>query len=256
MRSVGREDKMEQQNLQDNTDIEIDVLELFHVLLNKFWIILLAGIIAGLAFIGGTILFITPQYESTTKMYVLSKQDNNTLTQQDMQTSLSLTKDYAELIKSRTVTEGVIAQLNLDLTHEDLLKKMTVDSATDTRILSITVEDPDPYEACEIANAIRDVAANHIKNVMDIDAVNVVETANIPEQKSSPSITKNGIIGGFLGVLLSVVIILIAYISNDTVKTQEDVEKYLGLSILGTIPLTTTDRKKKKKKQKRARGRR
>ena len=124
MHSVGREDKMEQQNLQDNTDIEIDVLELFHVLLNKFWIILLAGIIAGLAFIGGTILFITPQYESTTKMYVLSKQDNNTLTQQDMQTSLSLTKDYAELIKSRTVTEGVIAQLNLDLTHEELLKKL------------------------------------------------------------------------------------------------------------------------------------
>lgn len=249
---------MEQQNLQDNTDIEIDVLELFHVLLNKFWIILLAGIIAGLAFIGGTILFITPQYESTTKMYVLSKQDNNTLTQQDMQTSLSLTKDYAELIKSRTVTEGVIAQLNLDLTHEDLLKKMAVDSATDTRILSITVTDADPYEACKIANAIRDVAANHIKNVMDIDAVNVVETANIPDQKASPSITKNGIIGGFLGVLLSVVIILIAYISNDTVKTQEDVEKYLGLSVLGTIPLTETDRKKKKKKQKqkKARGRR
>lgn len=249
---------MEQQNLQDNTDIEIDVLELFHVLLNKFWIILLAGIIAGLAFIGGTILFITPQYESTTKMYVLSKQDNNTLTQQDMQTSLSLTKDYAELIKSRTVTEGVIAQLNLDLTHEELLKKMAVDSATDTRILSITVTDADPYEACKIANAIRDVAANHIKNVMDIDAVNVVETANIPDQQSSPSISKNGSIGVLLGVLLSVAIILIAYISNDTVKTQEDVEKYLGLSVLGTIPLTETDRKKKKKKQKqkKARGRR
>ena len=247
---------MEQQNLQDNTDIEIDVLELFHVLLNKFWIILLAGIIAGLAFIGGTILFITPQYESTTKMYVLSKQDNNTLTQQDMQTSLSLTKDYAELIKSRTVTEGVIAQLNLDLTHEELLKKMAVDSATDTRILSITVTDADPYEACKIANAIRDVAANHIKNVMDIDAVNVVETANIPDQQSSKKKNKNGIIGVLLGVLLSVAIILIAYISNDTVKTQEDVEKYLGLSVLGTIPLTETDRKKKKKKQKKARGRR
>lgn len=247
---------MEQQNLQENTDIEIDVLELFHVLLNKFWIILLAGLIAGLAFIAGTILFITPQYESTTKMYVLSKQDNNTLTQADMQTSLSLTKDYAELIKSRTVTEGVIAQLNLDLTHEELLKKMAVDSATDTRILSITVTDADPYEACKIANAIRDVAANHIKNVMDIDAVNVVETANIPEQKASPSISKNGIIGVLLGVLLSVAIILITYISNDTIKTQEDVERYLGLSILGTIPLTETDRKKKKKKQKRARGRR
>ena len=240
---------MEQQNLQDNTDIEIDVLELFHVLLNKFWIILLAGIIAALAFVGGTILFITPQYQSTTKMYVLSKQDNNTITQQDMQTSLSLTKDYAELIKSRTVTEGVIAQLNLDLTHEQLLGKVSVDSATDTRILSITVTDPDPYEACKIANAIRDVAANHIKNVMDIDAVNVVETANIPDQKSSPNISKNGVIGGLLGVLLSVAIILIAYISNDTIKTQEDVERYLGLSMLGTIPLTAADRKNKKKKQ-------
>lgn len=247
---------MEQQNLQDNTDIEIDVLELFHVLLNKFGIILLAGIIAALAFVGGTILFITPQYQSTTKMYVLSKQDNNTITQQDMQTSLSLTKDYAELIKSRTVTEGVIAQLNLDLTHEQLLGKVSVDSATDTRILSITVTDPDPYEACKIANAIRDVAANHIKNVMDIDAVNVVETANIPDQKSSPNINKNGVIGGLLGVLLSVAIILIAYISNDTIKTQEDVERYLGLSMLGTIPLTAADRKNKKKKQKRARGRR
>lgn len=247
---------MEQQNLQDNTDIEIGVLELFHVLLNKFWIILLAGIIAALAFVGGTILFITPQYQSTTKMYVLSKQDNNTITQQDMQTSLSLTKDYAELIKSRTVTEGVIAQLNLDLTHEQLLGKVSVDSATDTRILSITVKDPDPYEACKIANAIRDVAANHIKNVMDIDAVNVVETANIPDQKSSPNISKNGVIGGFLGVLLSVAIILIAYIFNDTIKTQEDVERYLGLSMLGTIPLTAADRKNKKKKQKRARGRR
>ena len=91
---------------------------------------------------------------------------------------------------------------------------------------------------------------------MDIDAVNVVETANIPDQKSSPNISKNGVIGGLLGVLLSVAIILIAYISNDTIKTQEDVERYLGLSMLGTIPLTAADRKNKKKKQKRARGRR
>lgn len=247
---------MEQHNLQDNADIEIDVLELLHVLLNKFWIILLTGIVGGLSFIAVTILFITPQYKSTTKMYVLNQQDNNTLTQQDMQTSLSLTKDYAELIKSRTVTEGVIAQLDLELTHEELLNKMAIDSATDTRILSITIEDADPYEACKIANAIRDVAANHIKNVMNIDAVNVVEPANIPEQKSSPSISKNGIIGGLLGVLLAVAIILIAYLSNDTIKTQEDVERYLGLSILGTIPLTENNRKQKKKKQKKARGRR
>lgn len=235
--------------MQDNDEIEIDVSEIFHVLLNKIWVILLAGIIAALAVIAGTLLFITPQYESTTKMYVLRKQDSNTLTSQDMQTSLSLTKDYAELIKSRTVTEGVITQLNLDMTHEQLLKKMSVDSATDTRILSISVRDEDPYEACEIANAIRDVAANHIKNVMDIDAVNVVETANIPEQKVSPSVAKNGVIGGVFGAAVAIAIVLITYISNDTIKTQEDVERYLKLSTLGTIPLSEDERKKKKRKK-------
>ena len=251
---------MEQQNLQNNDEIEIDVLELFHVLLDKIWVIILAGAVAALAVVAATILFITPQYQSTTKMYVLSKQDSNTLASQDMQTSLSLTKDYAELIKSRTVTEGVITQLNLDMTHEQLLSKMTVDSATDTRILSISVRDADPYVACEIANAIRDVAANHIKNVMDIDAVNVVETANIPENKISPSIKKNGLVGGVAGVAIAIAIILITYLSNDTIKTQEDVERYLGLSTLGTIPMSEADRKnknkKKHKKQKRSKGRR
>ena len=251
---------MEQQNLQNNDEIEIDVLELFHVLLDKIWVIILAGAVAALAVVAATILFITPQYQSTTKMYVLSKQDSNTLTSQDMQTSLSLTKDYAELIKSRTVTEGVITQLNLDMTHDQLLRKMTVYSATDTRILSISVRDADPYVACEIANAIRDVAANHIKNVMDIDAVNVVETANIPENKISPSIKKNGLVGGVAGVAIAIAIILITYLSNDTIKTQEDVERYLGLSTLGTIPMSEADRKnknkKKHKKQKRSKGRR
>jgi capsular polysaccharide biosynthesis protein len=227
------------------------------VLLSKIWIIVLSGITLGLVVIAATILFVTPQYESTTKMYVLNKQDSSTLTSSDLQSSLSLTKDYAVLIKSRTVTESVITQLNLDMTSKELLSKISVSSETDTRVLTITVTDEDPYEACQIANAVRDVAANHIKNVMDIDAVNVVETANIPQEKSSPSLAKNGILGGALGLFLAIAIVLIVYLSNDTVKTQEDVEKYLGLSVLGTIPLTDMAKaSSKSKKQKNKRRRR
>ena len=242
---------MEQQNLQNNDEIEIDVLELFHVLLDKIWVIILAGAVAALAVVAATILFITPQYQSTTKMYVLSKQDSNTLTSQDMQTSLSLTKDYAELIKSRTVTEGVITQLNLDMTHEQLLSKLSVDTPTDTRVVSITITDTDPYTAAEIANAVRDIASKHIQQVMDIKAVNVVETANIPDSPSSPSVAKNGMLGGMLGILLAAAIVIIVYLTNDTVKTPEDVEKYLGLSVLGTIPYASKLGKKSKKKKKR-----
>lgn len=244
---------MENQHTTKNDEMEIDLMEIAGVILSKLWIIILSGITAALVFIVVTMLFITPQYESTTKMYVLSQQDNNTLTSSDMQTSLSLTKDYAELIKSRTVTEGVIAQLNLDMTDKQLLQKISVGTSSDTRILSITVTDEDPYQACQIANAVRDVAANHIQNVMNIDAVNIVETANIPNEKASPSLSKNAVMGGLFGVILATAIILLVYLTNDTIKSQEDVEKYLQLSVLGTIPLMEME--KKSKKQKKGKGR-
>ena len=240
---------MENQYTPDNDEIEIDLREIFSLLISKIWIIILSGITVGLIAIVATMLFITPQYESTTKIYVLSKQDSNTLTNQDMQTSLSLTKDYEELIKSRTVTEGVIAQLNLDLTSEELLQKMSVESQTDTRIISISIRDEDPYTASQIANAVREVAAGHIQK-----AVNVVDTANIPDEKASPSLARNGVIGGVLGVVIAAAIILLVYLLNDTVKTQEDVEKYLNLSVLGTIPLMDTEKKSKRQRGK-GRGR-
>ena len=239
---------MENQTVNNNDEVEIDLGEVFHLLLSKLGVIILSGIVFCLAAVMGTMLLITPKYESTTKIVVLSKQDGNTLTNQDIQTSTSLTKDYAELIKSRTVTEGVIA---LDMTHEELLKKLSVDTPTDTRVVSITVTDTDPYTAAEIANAVRDIASKHIQQVMDIKAVNVVETANIPDEPSSPSVPKNGVIGGLLGILLAAAVVIIVYLTNDTVKTPEDVEKYLGLSVLGTIPYSSKMGKKSKRKKKR-----
>ena len=240
---------MENQYTPNNGEMEIDLREVFGLLLSKIWVILLSGITVGLLAIVGTIFFITPQYESTTRMYVLSQQDKGTLTNQDMQTSLSLTSDYVELIKSRTVTEGVIAQLDLDMTSEALLSKMTVESQADTRIISISVRDEDPYRASEIANTVREVAAGHIQNVMDIEAVNVVDTANIPDQKVSPSISRNAMLGGLLGVVVAAAIIGVIYLLNDTIKTPEDVERYLNLSVLGSIPMMETEKKKRRKER-------
>lgn len=237
-----------EQNQQRDDEMEIDLREIFSLLISKLGIIILSGIILALLAIVGTKLFITPQYQSITKMYVLSKQDNNTVTNSDLQTSTLLTKDYAELIKSRTVTEAVIAKLGLDLTHEQLLGKLEVETTTDTRIVTIKVLDEDPYMARDIANAVRDMAAEHIQNVMNSEAVNVVDEANIPDQKYSPSTMKNGFIAGVLGCFMAVAIILLQHISNDTIKSSEDVEKYLGLSTLGTIPLNKDDVKAKKKR--------
>lgn len=244
---------MENQVTNNNDEIEIDLGEVFHLVISKLGVIILSGILLGVLSIIGTMLFITPKYESTTKIMVLNKQDNNTLTSADMQTSTQLTKDYAELIQSRTVLEGVIAQLNLDMTYKEMLQKVSVETSSDSRIVSISVTDEDPYTASEIANAVRDMAAEHIQSVMDIEAVNVVDTANIPNEKASPRLAKNGVIGGLLGVIIAMAAVIIIYLTNDTIKVEEDVERYLGLSVLGSIPFSEKESRSKKKKSRKRR---
>ena len=244
---------MENQVTNNNDEIEIDLGEVFHLVVSRLGVILLSGILLGVLSIIGTMLFITPKYESTTKIMVLNKQNSDTLTSADMQTSTQLTKDYAELIQSRTVLEGVIAQLNLDMSYKELLDKVSVETSSDSRIVSICVTDEDPYTASEIANAVRDMAAEHIQSVMDIEAVNVVDSANIPNEKASPSLAKNGVIGGVLGVIIAMAAVIIIYLTNDTIKVEEDVERYLGLSVLGSIPFSEKESRSKKKKSRRRR---
>ena len=239
-------------NQQNQDEIEIDLLELLRVLWSKIGYVILAALALGLLMVLVSKVFMKPQYESTTKMYVLSKQDSSsTVTSGDLQASSLLTKDYAELIQSRQVVETVIAQLNLDLTYEEFLNKITVTTQNDTRILSITVKDEDPYVASQMADAIRVAASDHIQNVMNTEAVNVV---NIPDEPVSPSIKKNGLIGAIAGAFIAIVIIIIVYLTNDTIQTSEDVERYLGVSTLGIIPLAE-GQKKSKKKNKNGRGR-
>lgn len=230
-------------NQQRNEEIEIDLREVVAVLWKRAPVILLSGLVLALAALVGTKLFVTSEYQSTTRMYVLAKQNNDTLTNSDLQTSTLLTNDYAELIKSRTVTEAVIAEMGLDLTHEQLLRKMEVTVPSDTRILTISVTDPDPYMARDLANTIRDTASEHIQQVMDVEAVNVADEANIPDAPVSPSTMKNGLIAGVLGCILAMAVVLVQYLTNDTIKTTEDVERYLQLSILGMIPLDESERK-------------
>ncbi|QOV18882.1 protein-tyrosine kinase [Blautia liquoris] len=236
-------------NQQDNDVIEINLVELIKELWDNKGMIFLSALTLMLMFMLVTKVFITPKYTSTTKLYVLTKQDSNTVTNGDLQAGAMLTKDYMELIKSRQVTESVINDLNLDITDEELLGKMDVTTPTDTRVITIKVSDDDPYEASKIANAVRNEAAEHIQKVMNTEAVNVVEQANIPDTPDSPSMKKNAVIGAFLGAVAAIAIVLINYMSNDTIKTSEDVERYLNLSTMGVIPLEDGNQKKKKNKK-------
>lgn len=243
------------ENQRNSDEIEIDLLELFSVLLGRIWLILSAGMFCALVCLAISSFVITPTYESTTKIYILNKTDNAAVTYSDVQMGTQLTKDYAELISSRYVLEEVMQKLSLDVEYKEMLKMVSVDTPTDTRIVSITVEDTDPVQAMNIANCIREVASSHIQNVMDIEAVNVVESANMPMEKAGPSRMKWTLIGGFIGCFLICAVVLIQYLLDDTIKSSEDVEKYLGLSTLALIPVAedAADEKRKKRKKKKKR---
>ena len=249
-------------NLQNEEEIEIDMGELLRYLAGKAGYIILTALAFAVLALAVTTFCMTPRYTSTTKMYVLNRQTNEGVTSSDLQSSTYLTKDYMEMIRSRTVIEAVIADLNLDSTYEDVLGQIDVSAASDTRVIAISVTDKDPYEARDIANAVRNAAAAHIQSVMNTEAVTVVDEANIPTKKSSPSTIKNVAIAGGFGLFLALVVCVVLYLMNDKVTTAEDVERYLGLSVLASMPLEEEEvrrkkaRKKLEKKKRRATARR
>ncbi|WMJ85794.1 YveK family protein [Anaerocolumna sp. MB42-C2] len=235
---------------KDNRDeIEIDLKELFFVLLDKVWIIVFAGIICALSAGIFTKILLKPVYESTTKIYVINRQDSEKFTTySDLQTGTQLTKDYQVLVKSRPVTEQVISDLNLNMTHEELSNAITVTTPTDTRILEITVKYSDPYIAKKLADSIGEVSSERMVSIMEMEKANIVEPGNIPAGPSSPDFKKNVIMGGAAGIVLSIFAILLIYLLDDTVKKSEDIEKYLGLTTLGTIPIEESILESKKVK--------
>lgn len=231
-----------QEKSKETENIEIDLREIFGVLLHRLWIIIVAALVCGAVAFMYSFFIITPQYQSTTKVYILNKQNaSGSVTYSDVQLSSTLSKDYEQLVTSRYVIEGVIKELNLDETYESLVGRVSASNATDTRIIAITVTDPDPAQAQRMANSVRDLAAKHITEVMDIEAVNVVDQANLPDSPVSPSISKWTIIGALIGIIISAAVIIIQHLLDDTIKTSEDVEKYLGLSTLALIPVNEGD---------------
>lgn len=240
--------------MEQNTNdvIEIDLREIFAVLLHWWWVMLLSAVIIGASAFAVSKFVITPTYESTTRIVILSKQNESTnLTYSDLQLGTQLTKDYAELIKSRYVIEQVLETFMLEADYESFINKVDVVTPTDTRIIDITLTDPDPLLAKEMVDEIRTVAAVRIKEVMDIEAVNVVDEGNLPDKPANPSIPKWTVIGALLGAFVAAAVILIRFLLDDTIKTSEDIERYLNLSTLALIPITVTEEQENNKKRRR-----
>ena len=239
----------------DNQDVvEIDLQEVLAQLIGHIWFLLAGTILAALAGFLVSFFLLTPTYESTTKMVILSKQNGENITYSDMQLGSQLTKDYAVLINSRYVLEQIIDDFSLDMDYEGFFGLVDVVTPTDTRIITVTVTDEDPVMARDLADAIREVATEHITNVFDVEAVNIAEYANLPVRPSFPNVRMMTLIGGLAGLFLTAAIVLIRFLMDDSVKTSEDVAKYLELSTLAMIPVMEDEGKKSKKRVKEKKG--
>lgn len=227
---------------------EIDLLQLLRALKKRLTWILGAGVLFGAVFGAFSKFVITPQYTSTAMVYILSKE--TTLTSlADLQIGSQLTKDYKIIVTSRPVLTEVIDQLNLDLSYEDLEEKITINNPADTRILSITAEDPDPVMAKDIADAVARTSSNYIGDIMEMVPPKIIEEGVVAEKKSSPSNGKNTLLGVMLGVFLVCAVVVMEELLNDTVQSEEDVERYLGLTVLASIPLREGEEKENKDQQ-------
>ena len=220
---------------------EIDLLEVFYALKKKIVVIILAGIIgAGLA-AAYSFLLAKPVYESTAKLYILS-QSTSITSLADIQMSSSLAKDYEEMIYSRPVVMQVKKNLNLDYKYEDLKDMLKVENPTDTRCLNISCTSNDKEEARDMANEFARVSKRQIAQIMDTDEPTLFEKAVVNNDPVKPQKVKLIIIGFILGLLIACAIVIIRYMMNDSLKNEDDIERYLGLNTLASIPNEKTQK--------------
>lgn len=222
--------------IQLEEDDEIDFAELFFVFKKNIIAIALCAIIGAAAAFAYTINFMTPIYTSSSMIYIFSKTTSIT-TAADLQIGSQLTVDFEILGTSRPVLEKVIMNLGLDASYDDLLRIVEIENPTDSRIIKITVKNPDAQLAADIANDIADVLADRVAQVIDTDKPSSVEDAVPAEFPTSPSPKKNTAVGFMAGLILAAGFVLIRYYSDNTIKDEDDVRKYLGLGTFASFPL-------------------
>ncbi|HFI0932067.1 TPA: YveK family protein [Streptococcus suis] len=222
-------------NNQEENTIEIDVLSLLRTIWRKKFLILLTAILTtGLAFAYSAFL-VTPQYDSTTRLYVVNQSSDNgaVITTQDLQAGSFLVRDYKEIILSQDVLKNVTTTLGLTGGIKD---KITVTIPADTRILSISVRDSDPNQAATIANTLRDEAAKKIIEVTKVSDVTTLEAALPAENPSTPQTKRNLVLGFIVGAFLATALVLVLEVLDDRVKRPQDIEEGLGMTLLGVVP--------------------
>lgn len=219
------------------TDVEeINLLELVHVLWSKVWFLLASTVLGALLTGLFTFFFITPQYEASSIIYILSKTTSITSVA-DLQLGSQLAADFQIIATTREVVQAVLDQFGITTPYEKFVKTISVTNPTDSHMLEVTVTNEDPELAAQLSNALADQLRLQIADVMNTDTPSTVQRAVVPAKPSSPKLSLNCMVGGLVVLVLAVGLVLAQHFMDDTIKDEADVQKYLGLNTLAAIPL-------------------
>ena len=232
-----------------NNDKEEDTIDLgaiFNLLLARIGWIILMGVLVGIVAFVITKFVIVPKYTTSTQILVINENKNaadsagNAVNFSNIQSSTYLAKDYVYMITSKPVMQQVISELGLqDISYSDLASQISVTTPDDTRILIISVTDENPVKAKQIADSVRENSIEHIQSVIGTDTVRSLDGdigAVVPTSQSSPNVKRDTILGVLLGIIIACAIIILRYILDDSIKTEEDVHNRIGLSVLVNMP--------------------
>ncbi len=221
---------------------EIDLKEMF----NMFWSKKVQIIIIILVFMMGGIIytseFTTPMYSSSTTLVLASSEDtenniNTTITATDITINSKLVSTYSELVKSKNILREVINNLKVLVDEDTLRKHVKVSSVKNTELIEITVEDENPSNAAKIANEIAKVFTEKVKEIYNINNVQIVDEAEISSEPSNINHVKNAIMSIGIGLVIAVIYVIISSMLDTTIKTPEDVETNFNIPVLASIPM-------------------
>ena len=224
---------------------EIDLLDLFFAFWKRrIWIILVVilGAIAGFVY---TKYFIVPKYSSSVTLILgksatdASVDTTGAITQSDIALNQKLISTYSELLKSRRVTNKVINNLNLKMTYSQLSNGVKVSSVKDSDVIKLSITTTDPELSAQIADEMTKAFTDEVAAIYNIQNVSVIDSAEVNRTPVNISYAKNIVIFAFIAFAISAVIIFLIYYFDNTIKTEENIQKLTGLPVLSSIPKTT-----------------
>lgn len=222
------------ESMVDDKD-SFDLMEFFYTLLHHWKLAFLVGLLGALIMAGYYGMFVKDTYQATTQMYITST--DSVISLQDLQIGSQLAEDYKTIILSRAVLNKVIDDLQLDTDYRQLGNLISVSNPSGTHIITTSVTTTDIDTSKNIANDLLKVSVDYIYQIVGTSEPTIIDYSEVEAVENvTPSLLKYMVIGGFIGVFAVAVYVFIKMMMDNTIKSDDDVEKYLKLPVLAAVP--------------------